>query len=467
MRARTQLAAVLVASAVGVAAAGDEAGPSAEGTLAWIDSPRLDLVGTVAAELPLFQSGGWRVFTSLGAVTAMEKTNSEFTFLVDQVSYAARFGARLPLDRGGSIEVFAGEQGVVLVDAVGRARVRVAGAAWESSNFRRAGRAFGWSGRASLAAVFEDHDIDAVATAGGAVRYVARIAESGRAGFGGDATVDALIGDDGGTDFTIGPRFEYDLGGDRRFALFVRRLHGGNPLGLNEAGLIAGFEFAEGVHPESARSVPPEIAGLAAAGAGAGARGLARLDLRVLTPPFLSGTYGEIEVDGSVLTAGDVNDLFYLYDVGVAHALGPWRVGLWFHHRSNHVLDGANPTVTSINALEGGVESAGWNRAEPGVPFCRAGAIDAQLRAGWLISSTFGEDVEWHARGGLRWASPPIGVARIYAEARLERGDVSGSAYAVGALLSRGWDVRVEVRHDEQLFSADQRAQLAVATLRY
>lgn len=467
MRGSARIAAVLMASAIGIAAAADETGPSAEGSLAWIDSDRLDLVGTVAAELPLFQAGRWRVFTALGAVTAMEKSATEFTFLVDRVSYTARFGARVPLARGGSIEVFAGEVGYVLVDTEGRARVRIAGAAWESPSFRLASRAFGWSGRAWLAAVVEDQGIEATATAGGAVRYIARIAESGRAGFGGDATVDALIGDDGGTDLTIGPRFEYDLGGDRRFALFARWLRGENPLGLNEDGWMAGFEFAEGVHPEGARSVPPEIAGLAAAGAGTGSRGLARVDIRVQTPPFLAGTYGEIEVDGSVLTAEDVNDLFYVYDVGVAHPIASWRTGLWFHHRSNHIVDAANPIVTSINVLEGGVESAGWNRAEPGIPFFRLGAIDAQLRAGWLIDSAFGEDVGWHAQGGVRWASPPMGVSRIYAEARLERGDVSGSAYAIGALLSRGWDVRVEVRHDEQLFSADRRAHLAVATLRY
>ncbi len=123
--------------------------------------------------------------------------------------------------------------------------------------------------------------------------------------------------------------------------------------------------------------------------------------------------------------------------------------------------------MTSINALEAGIESAGWNRAEPAGAIGRAGVLDARLRAGWLIDSAFGEDAHWHARGGLRWASLPLGAARIYVGVELERGDVSASAYAAGALLPRGWDVRVEVRHDEQLFSVDPRARLVVATLRY
>lgn len=466
MRARAALAALLLCAAASTLRA-EESGTYAEGSLAWVASDRLDLVGTVAVEMPLANVGPWRVFTFVRAVTAIEKATSNFTFLVDQVSYTAFFGARRALDGHGAIEVFAGEQGLSLVDAEGRARVRVAGAAWSSRDFHRAFGPFGWSGRASLAAVVEHQGVEAVATATGAVRFLGEVSRTGRIGIGADAAVDALFGKDGGADLTIGPRVEFDLGADRRFGLFVRWLHGGNPLGLGIDGVLAGFDLAEGVHAGGVRNTPPEISGLCAAGAGEGGRGVARLDLRVASPPFFHGTYAEIEVDGNVLTADDRNDLFYLYDVGVAHPFASWRAGAWFHHRSNHVLDGANPIVTSIDVLEAGVESSGWNRAEPGVALGRAGALDAQLRAGWLIDSAFGEDARWHARGGVRWASPEFGPARVYLAAGLERGDVSGSAYAAGTLLPRGWDVKVEVRHDEQLFSVDRRARLLVATLSY
>ncbi len=445
----------------------EESGPAASGSLAWISSDKLDLVGTVNAELPLANAGPWRIFASLGAVTAIEKSTSNFTFLVDRVSYAARFGARRGLVGHGEVEVFAGESGMMAVDAPGRARVRVVGAAWETSGFHDGFGPIGWSGRASLAAVVEHHGVDASAEAAGGVRYLGRVSKGGRVFAGVDADFEALLGSDGGTDLTIGPRVDFDLGGDRRFGLFVRWLHGGNPLGLATDGVLGGFEFAEGLHPTGPREIPPEIAGSCSAGGGDGGRGVVRLDIRVASPPFWGGTYGEIEVDGNVLTAADVDDLFYLYDVGVAHPFSSWRAGLWFHHRSNHVLADANPTVTSINVLETGVESAGWNRSEPGVLLGRAGAIDVQLRAGWLIDSSFGEDASWHAYGGVRWASPELGPARIYLSAAAERGDVGGSAYAVGVLLPRGWDVRVEVRHDEQIFSADQRATLGIGTLRY
>jgi hypothetical protein len=464
---RALLAAVFVGLASGSLSA-EEKGPYAEGSLAWIASDRLDLVGTVAVEIPLVDVSRWRVFTALSAVTAIEKSTSNFTFLVDQVNYAARFGARRQIEGHGAVEFYAGEQGLELVDADGFFRVRVVGAAWESRDFHRAFGPFGWTGRVAAAAVVEHHGVDAIATASGQVRYVGPVGQTRSVGLGADASFDALFGDDHGADFAAGPRVEFDLTGDRRFGLFARWLHAGNPLGLGSSGVIAGFDFAEGVYAGGPRATPPEITGLAAAGAGSGGRGLARLDIRVATPPFLRGTTASVEVDGNVLTAEDRNDLFYLYDVGIAHPVAAaWLAGVWFHHRSNHVAGAFNETVTSINALETGVESDGWNRAEPSGFEGKAGALDARLRVGWLINSSFGEDTGWHARGGARWSSPELGPARIYVSAEAERGDVAASAYAAGALLPRGWDLRIEFRHDEQWFSVERRARLAIATLRY
>jgi hypothetical protein len=455
---------LLVAAGSGLRA--DDGGASACGSLAWIGSDRLDLVGTIDAELPIATIGRWRLFSSLSAVTAIEKATSDFTFLVDEVGYGALVGGRRALGEHGAVEGFVGERGAYLVDAAGHVRVRVVGAAWESERFHGAYGPFGWSGRVAAAAVVEHLGLSASAVVTGTMRYVGAITDDRRLGLGAEAGVDALIGGDGGTDATVGPRLDVDLGGDRRFGLFVRYLHGGNPLGLRTNGVMAGFDFAQGLFPERARAVPPEIFGRAAAGAGDG-RALASIDLHVATPPFLGGTVAEVDVDGNVLTGSDENDLYYLYDVGFAHPVAAWRAGVWFHHRSNHVLGAYNPTITSINVLEAGITSDGWDRAEPSGWVGRAGAIDASLRAGWLIDSSFGEDVGWHARGGVRWASPELGPVRLYAQASLEEGDVEASAYAVGALLPRGWDLRFEARHDQQLFSADKRARLAVATLRY
>ncbi len=465
MKARAALVLLVLAAAAAPSRAGDD-GAYAKGSLAWVSSDRLDLVGDVSAEIPFGTAGPWRFATFLRAVTAIQKSTSDFTFIVDRVSYEARFLARRPIGSAGQLEVFAGELGMSLVDEPGRARVRVAGLGWESPGFHDAFGPFGWSGAIRGGAVVEHSGVDASAVVSGEVRYLAHL-PSARMGIGGDATVDALVGADGGADVTVGPRYEIDLTGERRFGVFARWLRSRNPLGIEADGWLAGFDFAQGPNAGRERPAPPEIFGAAATGVGDDRRALVRLDIHVVTPPFLGGTIAEVEVDGNVLTADDRNDLFYLYDVGIAHALDAWRAGVWFFHRSNHVLDGANPEIASINVLEAGIESGGWDRAEPGGFQGRAGYFDARLRAGWLIDSTFGQDESWHARAGARWSSPPLGATHVYASAQVERGDVGGSAYSVGALLPRGWDLRLEARHDEQLFAADKRAKLFIATLRY
>jgi hypothetical protein len=245
----------------------------------------------------------------------------------------------------------------------------------------------------------------------------------------------------------------------------VRWLSSEHPLGLGAEGLLAGFDLAQGPVAAGPRPTPPEIRGWLSAGGGDGGRGTAGVDLRVDSPPFLGGAYGEIEVEANVLSGEDVNDLYYVYDAGIAHPLRErWRVGGWFHHRSGHVLD-ASASVTSLNVLEAGIETSGWRAAEPGVDLGRAGAIDLSARAGWLLDSSFTDGVSWHARGGLRWATPPWRGARLYTLAAAERGGAEGSRYGIGALLPRGWDVRVEAGHDEQLQSADDRGIFAIATL--
>jgi hypothetical protein len=459
--------AAIAAACTLTAARGADDGAYATGALAWFSSERYELIGSMSAEIPIVTPADWRVYFGAEALTAIENA-SGFTFTVGQIDYAAALGARHRFDDSrGALDLFVAEQGRQSVDAVGTARVRTAGAAWESAAFRDGYPRDGWAGRASLAAVWEHAGVDAVATSTGTVRWMRRVGRARAIALGADLRWDALFGTDHGADVLAGPRLDFDLGGDRRFGLYARWLSARNPLGLGTDGLLAGFDFSQGP-AGAARERPPEISGLVAAGGGDAGRAMARLDLRVDSPPFLHGTYGEIEVDGNVLTAEDGNDLFYLYDVGVLHSVGAaWRAGVFFRHRSNHLLDQANATVTSINVVEAAIETIGWRRSTPGVELGRAGAVDLSLRAGWLVDSAFGEDAAWHARGGVRWSSPEWHATRLYVSAAAERGDVDASAYAVGALLPREWDLRVEVGHDEQLYSADDRGVFAVATLRF
>jgi hypothetical protein len=461
------VAALLALSALApVARADDPPSPEVTASLAALHSDRLDLAGWLRARAPLVQVGGFSVVLDVEAVTAIERTAADFTFLVDEVDYRLGFGARHPLGSAGAVDFGLSERGAVRVDEPGRARLRMATIAWESPGYRHAFGPSGWNGRVEVGGVLGRSGIDAYATARAQVRWLRR---AGRVRFGADADVDALIGRDRGTDVLIGPRVEFPLGDDRRIGLYARWLHGGHPLGLKTDGVLLGFDFAQGIDARASRPTPPEVSGLVAGGGGDGGRATARLLVRVASPPFSGGTNIEAEVDANLLTAHDGNDLFYLYDVGASHPIGSWRVGGWFYHRSNHRLEGFNPTVTSLNVLEAGVETEGYGRGDPGVPLGRlgrAGGIDLRVRAGWLISNGFGEDARWHARAAARWTSPEIARdLRALVESAWEGGARGGTSYAAGLLLPRGWQVRVELRHDEQLYSDDRRALLGTATL--
>src|SRR5262245_33639253 len=58
--------------AITTATAADE-GPVASGSLAWFSSDRYDLIGTMAAEIPLASPGGWLLSARAGLLTGIEK----------------------------------------------------------------------------------------------------------------------------------------------------------------------------------------------------------------------------------------------------------------------------------------------------------------------------------------------------------------------------------------------------------
>jgi hypothetical protein len=271
-----RLAAAFLALAALPAYAQEADGAYARGALAWIFSDDLDLIGSMSAEVPFADAGGWRVYAGARADTAIAKA-SDFTFQVEAVSYTAGFGARRRLAPGhGAIEFSVFERGRQNVDAPGRARVRAAGTAWSSDGWDDGFGPAGFSGRVAVGAVFEEDGVDGVATSEGGVRWIRRFGRSQAQAFGFDLTWDALLGDDSGVDLLAGPRLDFDLGGGRRFGLYARYLESGNPLGLDADGLLVGFDFGQGVLTSGGRPTPPELAGLVAAGvatAGAGSPG--------------------------------------------------------------------------------------------------------------------------------------------------------------------------------------------------
>src|SRR5262245_51719106 len=101
-RARRAAAVALAALLAAPCAAADEPpSPEAAGELSWIDSDRLDLVGVLAARVPVVVCGPYEAVVDASAVTAIRKTTAHATFLVEQIGYRLELGARRALERSG------------------------------------------------------------------------------------------------------------------------------------------------------------------------------------------------------------------------------------------------------------------------------------------------------------------------------------------------------------------------------
>lgn len=458
-------------------------GAAAGGRLGWLFADDLDLAGDLWADAPLWSGTNQEVFGSLDMRTAISRTTSELTFLVREVDYDVRLGWR---GGGGDdgitrFDAFVGQKGRQNVDFPGQPFVRYVAAGARLGG----GERYGWTGAFALGTVVEDREVDADALVNAEFHY-RRPWRKIDVGF--DVQLDALAAFDGpgdgfDADVAIGPRIGFRFAGNRQIDLFAHLLRGRNPLGMRVDGLWVGLDVAEtralanrmpgfgDYAPEPDPDSPgspsdpgenreerlrPGIDGEVAIGAG-DARQAARLLVGVRSPTWRAHR-AVLWVDANLVTADDTGDLYYFYHVGierdVAAGRGDMVVGGWFYHRSNHVWAESNPTVTSINVFEAGVESQGWSR-----PFHYG--FDYRARVGYLVDSKFGEDRRWHLRGGVRyaWWGP-------YVLAEAETGDVQNVRLAAG-YCRNGVDYRVEYRYDDQWFSVDRNAWLVLAGVRY
>jgi hypothetical protein len=444
------------------------------GRLIWDASDELDLLGDVWADLPF--ADPWRpgVFLAADIRTAIDRAGSDFTFGVRDVEYDLDLGYRDPRGwfSGIPVSLFLGQRGKLAVDDIGDAWIRYAAVGLESRDFRRPGEPnagspvrFAW--RVAGGPVVDERRVDANFVLRGEARLYPHALRVGRMGsFGLESRVDGLF--DGGRflgDLAVGPAFSLSVPGDRRAPFFAQYQRSRSPLGIGHSALLLGFEYSEGAHAGGARAHPPELRGLLGVGSGDSGRASGEFLLDVLSPSFLSGLRVAFALDANLLTGDDADELFYLYHLGLEKPTSAGAVGVYFYHRSNHVVDGDNVQgVTSINVVELALSSDGWNR--PGRRECRGrrGSVDGRAAAGFLVDSSFGEDHRWHLRAGLRWGLPlaPRRVAP-FLRGEAEVGDVERWSVAAGISPVERWDFALDYRSDDQFFGRDRRVFQLVA----
>jgi hypothetical protein len=440
--------------------------PSLGGSLAWIFSDDLDLVGDMWSEFPVTLGPTNSLYFAVDAMTSIERAGT-LAFQVRDVNYTLEGGWRHGSPAGPGLQLFVGQAGRQNVDAEGSAYIRYAGVGWESKGGRRAQARLGWAGSIAIGGVWDRHEVEGDAIIRGALRF-RHPWKLGGVGF--DARIESLPDFDARedqSDIELGPHLGFDLAGGRRFDLFVHYLRGRHPLRLEVDAVLVGFLFDEDGTFAGIRESPPDVLGVIAAGAG-DRDAAGRLKIQVLTPSFFTNWRGELTVDGNLLTGGtdDIGELFYFYDLGVEVEWSGLVVGGYYYHRSNHQWSQPNPVVTSINVLEGGFETTYWDRPPDEGSIGRGGRVDWRFRPGFLLNSTFGEDRWWHVRGGIRYIVPVRAAVRPFLLAEAEAGDISRQLYAVGLLHRSGVDFRVEYRDDDQYFG-EQTATLGLVSFGY
>ena len=434
------------------------------GSLAWVADEDLDLVGDLWADLAFPVSERSSLLLGASTRSALRIVDGApgdrtFRFQVRDLHYDLRVAAERRLGPSLRGALIAGQWGREGVDAPAAAWVRWAGVALSSApaalpvRFRVAG-----------GPVVSRHGVDAEGVLLGAAEMRLPLGST-RARWGGDIAVQALLGGEssGEVDIEAGPAIEWQLAGGDRTGLFVHVLEQRTPLGLGLSGVSGGFRYARapGVRRDGTGPGAPRLSGRVAASGGDAWRA-GRLEIDVTWPPVLAGWTATIAVDANVLAGRSADELYYLYDAGFERH-GGWLVpAIAFYHRSNHRLRELGDHVTSINVAEVGVETAGW-----GAPHELTPRLDWRARVGALLGSSFGEERDWHARGGVRWVMPWCGrEACPLVEATFEEGDVRRRTAEAGVLFRSGLSIGLEYRSDEQLFGSDKTALLVTAGVR-
>lgn len=438
-------------------------GVTAGGSLSWVFDRDFEIAGTMWARIPIFRIDDHPVELSFEALTEIARATSDFRLLVRGVVYRAELRPEIFDSPRLRLRTVAGLWGRERVDAPGGAAIGYVGLGLEAPRPLEIGGLV-LDGGFTAGAVVGRHVVDSHALA----RAEGRLLVPLRSGvlLGADAAVNALIGNsDSGIDTAIGPRLELDLARARTFTLFVRHLRNETPLSPRRSGWSVGFEYSQrgSAAGEPAR---PDVGGEVAIGGGA-RRAAARLNLRLTSPSWGRSVRGVAEIDAHALTTAGPGELYYLYHVGVERVWERWIAGGWFYHRSSHRLAARTDEVTSINVLEGGVESRGWSEPpEADLPRGRA-AFEFRARAGWLVSSRFGLDHRWHVRGGARISVSAGAGWSPMAAVEAEAGDVSRLTLALGVSAPHGFEIRAEWRRDSQYYDATTSPWLLLAAIRY
>ncbi len=255
------------------------------------------------------------------------------------------------------------------------------------------------------------------------------------------------------SDLMIGPYLQLHRPGGMRLTFHALYYRGENPLGLEDTGVLAGVRFEDGSAKGRDALLPRLRAALVAGGGDDGIRARQVLDLTSASFQVFGNPWRARLLADNTLVNTELNDLYYIIVAGIERSTGRVLPGVSFYHRSGHLLEQANDRRLSINVIEIGFRTPGWEADLPAWPSSQR--ISGEVWIGGVVSSEFGEDENWSARAATLWILPG-NWQRIapFIGGRLQRGEVEGWAGQGGWVTARGLSLSILAERDSQRLQA-------------
>ncbi len=442
-------------------------------SLGYLFSDDINIIGLMQVDFPFLFKNEKSAYLNLLLTNTISKIENDFSFKVHDLDYRITIGARDYLTRKLIVSAFLAQQGVEKVDSEGSPFIRYVGFAMESADYRdlRAERGTSWHGE--IGAIFKNRDVSGEMTFKGDVRF--NYFSTDQLTYGLDFSIDSLINDfNTSNDWKLGPRITFCNGCSSAPSAFVYYMNNKNPLGFGDDGFFVGVDYREKAYNGSYGIILPDIEGTLSAGAGQG-REESRCSLKFRTPSFrnVSSLRIAFDIDAFILTGDDTGNLYYLLTGGLEREWKNVLQGAYFFHRSNHQLAEPGDSIHSVNILEVGISSKGWERRNlMDGQTIEIGSLDGKAvlnflaRAGFLINSSFGEERRWNLKCGLR-IDFPFEKSKFspFLSAFWEGGDASRKEFTAGFRTPLDVDLSFQYKKDEQYYGEDDDAFLILASL--
>ena len=405
--------------------------------------------------------------------TSTVKTGSSIrigSFEAQDLEYLLEAGARDYLNNRVAIAAFLGQEGREQLDQGGSRQVRYVGLGFESVGFPKPGGPDLIEWRLALGPTFNTAGVESDAVVRGALLFDLWRGRSSNVGLDGsfNSIFDGLHGQ---TEYRIGPRWTYPMANGIRATIFAEWIRGRNPLGLSAQGWNLGFHYTEGAYAAPHTALLPNVRGILSFGRG-DSRGFGRFDLNLASPEFhLLSRPSRLfaDLDANALAGSGIDNLYYIARLGVETGIrSRLLAGASVFHRSNHTIGAGSSSATSMNIVQLGVRTAGWDYADrlpgrlvPGPDATWRDRLEAYVAPGIVTDGSFARGRSWDLQVGARADLVPRS-RRIVPFVRLfgEWGDVSVREGSVGFSTRQNFVIELRCRRDDQYFGRDLRETL-------